>query len=289
MLDQAQVFIPILTPSYFNSAACRNELEKFLEAEQRVGRRDLILPIYYIQCPALVDADLRKTDELATVIHERQIWDWGALRHHSFRDRKVRLKLQELAEAMAKARRVRMPRRAAALILRARVEPTSRIDAGTSSVPSGVQYDGIRFRLRVEAQWAVFFKTVRLKYEYERRYESSDKAFLVSPEFWLPELNLWLEVRIEEPMDTRRLQRLADSSGHTVLLAIGPPEPRDQISIIRPAGSGEHFAFPGHEGYRFYFADDRRNEREFWLLSDAGAAFSIGPQTGPNHGKDPGL
>jgi hypothetical protein len=53
MLAEARFFIPILTPSYFNSAACRNELEKFLKAEETAGRRDLILPIYYIRCPVL--------------------------------------------------------------------------------------------------------------------------------------------------------------------------------------------------------------------------------------------
>ena len=49
MLDEARFFIPILTPSYFRSEACRDELEKFLQ----VGEGDAdagtsILPIYYI-------------------------------------------------------------------------------------------------------------------------------------------------------------------------------------------------------------------------------------------------
>ncbi len=69
MLAEARFFIPILTPSYFKSAACRGELEKFLKAEERAGRHDLILPIYYIRCPVLEEKELREADRLATVIH----------------------------------------------------------------------------------------------------------------------------------------------------------------------------------------------------------------------------
>ena len=39
MLLSVRFFIPILTPSYFESEACRVELQKFLRAEERAGRR----------------------------------------------------------------------------------------------------------------------------------------------------------------------------------------------------------------------------------------------------------
>jgi hypothetical protein len=48
MLDDARFFIPILTPNYFGSKACRDELGKFLKAEKAKGRGDLVLPVYYI-------------------------------------------------------------------------------------------------------------------------------------------------------------------------------------------------------------------------------------------------
>jgi hypothetical protein len=48
-LDQAlagvRFLIPILSPSYFASAPCRDELAKFLELERKAGRKDLVLPI----------------------------------------------------------------------------------------------------------------------------------------------------------------------------------------------------------------------------------------------------
>jgi hypothetical protein len=74
---------PILTPGYFRSPACRGELKKFLEAETRAGRDDLILPIYYIKTPVLEEKSLRDADELAAVTAARQMWDWRELRHYS--------------------------------------------------------------------------------------------------------------------------------------------------------------------------------------------------------------
>jgi TIR domain len=62
MLTEARFFIPIVTPSYFTSKPCRKELEKFLGAEAKRGRNDLVLPIYYIECDALEDQDLRTAD-----------------------------------------------------------------------------------------------------------------------------------------------------------------------------------------------------------------------------------
>jgi hypothetical protein len=103
LLDQARFFIPILTPNYFRSEACRDELGKFLKAEKDRKRNDLVLPIYHIQCPILDDPDLRKGDQLAKIIYERQRWDWHDLRHHSFRTRKVRLALEALARQIDKA------------------------------------------------------------------------------------------------------------------------------------------------------------------------------------------
>jgi hypothetical protein len=108
MLDQARFFLPILTPSYFMSTACRDELKKFLKAEEAARRQDLVLPIYYIRCPILEEKILRNCDVLAQTIYERQRWDWRDLRLSSFRTRKVRLEIEALAEAIAHRRSARI-------------------------------------------------------------------------------------------------------------------------------------------------------------------------------------
>ena len=111
MLDEARFFIPIVTPSYFKSKACRDELAKFLKAEKAKGRAVLVLPIYYIECDVLEDADLRTTDPLAMEIHERQHHDWRKLRHSSFSTKAVKIALHDLARAIGNARRSPIPPR----------------------------------------------------------------------------------------------------------------------------------------------------------------------------------
>jgi formylglycine-generating enzyme required for sulfatase activity len=104
-LDQAlaasRFLIPVLSPRFFRSAPCRDELRKFLAHEQAAGRDDLILPIYLVDTPVLDRAPLRAADELARAIHERQRWDW---RPHAFAhpgDPALRKAVRELAKAIA--------------------------------------------------------------------------------------------------------------------------------------------------------------------------------------------
>jgi hypothetical protein len=109
MLDEARFFIPILTPSYFTSKRCREELEKFLRAEADRGREDLVLPIYYIESEILEDPDLREADPLAAVIHKRQRLDWRKLRFSSFSTKAVKKALESLAVEIDRVRRRAKP------------------------------------------------------------------------------------------------------------------------------------------------------------------------------------
>lgn len=77
--------IPILTPSYFTSNECRQELTVFLARQERLGRDDLILPIYYVNCPqeSVTPPDPR-TDELAMAVFRHNYADWRELRYEQF-------------------------------------------------------------------------------------------------------------------------------------------------------------------------------------------------------------
>src|SRR4051794_39951828 len=44
-LAAARFLVPVLSPAFFRSDPCRDELAKFLAHEQAAGRRDLILPL----------------------------------------------------------------------------------------------------------------------------------------------------------------------------------------------------------------------------------------------------
>jgi hypothetical protein len=96
-LDIVTFFIPIITPSYFKSAACRNELETFIQHEKMRKRHDLILPIIYVECPLLKNKNKMKADPLAKIISSRQYEDWSHLRFAELSSPQVKKRLVQLA------------------------------------------------------------------------------------------------------------------------------------------------------------------------------------------------
>jgi hypothetical protein len=60
--------------------------------------------------------------------------------------------------------------------------------------PIETEYAGCRFRSRLEARWAVFFDHLEIPWEYEPQgFETSAGRYL--PDFWLPEMRIWAEVK----------------------------------------------------------------------------------------------
>jgi len=102
-LANARFLIPVLSPSFFTSEPCRDELTKFLELEERAGRRDLILPVYFVTTPLLERPTLRTADLLAQAIHERQWRDWRQHAHLSADHPDYRRVIFNLASAIAVA------------------------------------------------------------------------------------------------------------------------------------------------------------------------------------------
>ena len=102
-LDASTFLIPIITPGFFKSDACRYELERFLARESALGRNDLILPLYYVNCPVLNDECKRNADRLARVIGERNYFDWRELRFEPFGAPQSARMLARLATQIAEA------------------------------------------------------------------------------------------------------------------------------------------------------------------------------------------
>ncbi|CAK8714211.1 MAG: TIR domain-containing protein [Candidatus Electronema aureum] len=95
--------LPIITPAFFKSTACRAELERFLKREEELGRGDLILPVYYATCPVLKDKEKLKHDPLAQIIAARQYADWRELRHEPFTSPQLRKAITKIAEQIVAA------------------------------------------------------------------------------------------------------------------------------------------------------------------------------------------
>jgi F-box protein 11 len=102
-IDEVTFLTPIITPSFFNSPACRDELERFLEREKELQRDDLILPVYYVDCPLLNDAAKQAKDKLAQVVAERQYADWRDLRFEPFTTPQVSKMFAQLAVQIREA------------------------------------------------------------------------------------------------------------------------------------------------------------------------------------------
>jgi F-box protein 11 len=96
-ISEVTFLIPIITPSFFKSEACRDELKKFLMREREFGRYDLILPLYYVDTPLLNDLSKRVNDEIAQVVAAHQYADWRQLRFEPFTSPIVGKALEKLA------------------------------------------------------------------------------------------------------------------------------------------------------------------------------------------------
>src|SRR3954462_2804255 len=102
-LDAVTFLIPVVTPAFFKSPACREELERFLKREETLGHKDLILPVYYIECVTLSNEAKRGQDPLATAIGARQYADWRELRFEPFTSPEVGKRLSGMAGQLVDA------------------------------------------------------------------------------------------------------------------------------------------------------------------------------------------
>lgn len=79
-LDETPLLVPIVTPNFLQSDECRDELEYFLEGEDRRRRWDLILPVYFYPVRKIDDREPIAGDYLIAELRRRQWQDWIDLR-----------------------------------------------------------------------------------------------------------------------------------------------------------------------------------------------------------------
>ncbi|HEY6234916.1 MAG TPA: TIR domain-containing protein, partial [Candidatus Elarobacter sp.] len=73
-------FIPVITPSYFRSQSCRDELLKFAREAKRLGLEQLLMPVYWVSVPELNDDSEYRTDEAVALIARFQWEDFREVR-----------------------------------------------------------------------------------------------------------------------------------------------------------------------------------------------------------------
>lgn len=117
--------------------------------------------------------------------------------------------------------------------------------AGPQAIPT--RYAGYHFRSRLEARWAVFFDALKLEWQYE------PEGFIIGigqrpylPDFRLPKLNLWVEVK--GTTDGLDFGLLADAVDYGCgLPGIGPADTdKDSLLILGPVPVATKSAYPCH-------------------------------------------
>jgi hypothetical protein len=93
-LEAATILIPIITPNYFDSILCRDELTRFLKR----GGQDLVFPIHYIETPQLMSPTSFPHDKLAQALAARQWVDWRKLRFSKLNTVTVQRIIEDLAK-----------------------------------------------------------------------------------------------------------------------------------------------------------------------------------------------
>ena len=95
-LNDVTFLIPIVTPSYFQSIACKSEFDSFLLREKNLGEDRLILPIYYVSCDEMGDHP-PSSGEMAAVLKARNWADWRKLRFEPLTSPALRAEVASLA------------------------------------------------------------------------------------------------------------------------------------------------------------------------------------------------
>lgn len=119
------------------------------------------------------------------------------------------------------------------------------------------EYNGVTFRSRTEARWAVFLDALNLSWKYEAEgYELPSGPYL--PDFWMPEIDGFLEVKpSEHEWDDDRFQELAALTGKWVYVTAGAPSPGQNpdfdtpepgLYAISPTGADLYYYFCVCEG-----------------------------------------
>lgn len=84
-------------------------------------------------------------------------------------------------------------------------------------------YKGYRFRSRLEARWAVFFDALGIQWEYEPEGFELPDGTRYLPDFWLPRLQTYIEIKGQTPSgdEYKKAQFLSEKA--SVWIVAGAP------------------------------------------------------------------
>lgn len=91
------------------------------------------------------------------------------------------------------------------------------------------EYDGYKFRSRLEARWAVFFNAAKIHYDYEPEgYEIGDGEKYL-PDFYLPQFQIFVEIKpvgLEKNAQEKaeeKCRKFRTQTGKAIFITYGDP------------------------------------------------------------------
>lgn len=125
---------------------------------------------------------------------------------------------------------------------------TSRTSRSPKPKAMEVSYSGRIFRSRLEARWAVFLDLLDVNWDYEPSFYQVGEELFYLPDFYLPDHQLWLEVKGAPFMDTASMAKcLASVAGPMrIPLREFPYTPSDRLLLGGPFRSLKHGLAPVH-------------------------------------------
>lgn len=126
------------------------------------------------------------------------------------------------------------------------------------------KYKGYRFRSRLEARWAVFFETFGIPWEYEIEGFQLPSGATYLPDFYLPSIDVFVEVKPVTGIPFDDIKRLLDFGAEkNLLLIIGTPMKQEMLLI--PKGMAQRDDIDEEWiGDKEYFGD------RFWIIDGLG-------------------
>lgn len=143
----------------------------------------------------------------------------------------------------------------------------------TAPAPIETEYQGYRFRSRLEARWAVFFQNLGLhwRYEIEGFYLPSGPYL---PDFFISN-GFGFYVEVKPHVSLSRAQHLcadlARATSVNCLLIEGEPWPNEYVALLFEASTGIEYK-------HVRFGECRKCEGEPWLFS-ADLASPLAPRS----------
>ncbi|ACL41900.1 hypothetical protein Achl_3949 (plasmid) [Pseudarthrobacter chlorophenolicus A6] len=111
-----------------------------------------------------------------------------------------------------------------------------------------VSYSGRIFRSRLEARWAIFLDLLDVNWDYEPSFYQVGEELFYLPDFYLPDHQLWLEVKGAPYMDTASMAKVlaAVAGPQRIPLREAPYTPSDRLLLGGPFKAQKHGLMPVH-------------------------------------------